>query len=589
MIGIFKGKATIDEQMYLRKVDDDFSRLIKIDMYAPITQCIHEQDVHRLIDAVEELKNSDMKQDVVVLRIKKSDGEYCWVTVRLSYASFKIDGKAVISLDINELDNHSMLNNIRDINEEYSVYLDLMDGIVLEYSEETRILNVIFKISGQDMNLFCGSVEEWKKVMLNGNVSEDFAAEFENMCADIEQFKKEFKYDIQTSFFSKAQEMDICTFKFRTIKNRCGNSRVLGVVARYGKNRDKEVLFNMQYARDTGLDVLNKKSITEYAKKVILGGYDKKVFLCIFDLDDFKTINDTCGHMFGDEVLNTVAEIIKDAVGNRGMVGRIGGDELFIVIDKVEEHTELRNMLRTIRTNVEWAYKGKRDDVNITCSIGVATYPDNGDTYEKVFQLADKMLYRAKEKGKNRYVIYIPEIHDEEYVMAAANAASSQKAEYTKLGKTELMMKVIDSFLTKKIITYENLLNDVGYSLNLDTVMLIYEDMNIITTWNKDGRDKCDVERSRMASEKDFFDNFDSNNMYVLNGVYNLEGKYPEVLAMLNELKIESAIFYKFIKHGQMYGYALFARKTRRQKWSDYEITMLGVVGKALEISFSDR
>ena len=89
--------------------------------------------------------------------------------------------------------------------------------------------------------------------------------------------------------------------------------------------------------RDAGTELLNKKAITNYAKKLIDKRVNHKVTIAIIDIDDFKTINDTYGHMFGDEVLRDVAQILREAVGRNGMCGRIGGDEMFIVMEHFED------------------------------------------------------------------------------------------------------------------------------------------------------------------------------------------------------------------------------------------------------------
>jgi diguanylate cyclase (GGDEF)-like protein len=347
------------------------------------------------------------------------------------------------------------------------------------------------------------------------------------------------------------------------------------------------VLLGTDFNKDVGIDVLNKKAITDYAKRAIATG-GKKVYIAVLDLDHFKTINDTFGHLFGDEVLATTAEIIKEAVGNRGIVGRIGGDEMMIVIDRIEEHTELRNLLRTIRTNVEWAYKGKRDDVNVTCSIGVAAYPEHGDNYEKVFQIADKMLYLAKEKGRNRYIIYIPEIHDPKNA-TIRNEQNESKITALQNDKVGIMQRLIENFLIKKIVTNEMIFGEIGYGYGLDEILMLYENMSVALQWTE--TEICsDIRKiSFFQPDEAFIEHFDKNKVFVMNGLFNLEGKSPQIASVLQEKGIESAVFYKITKMDQCVGYVMFARRSRRSMWSEYEIMVLSVIGKILELSVMDR
>ena len=118
--------------------------------------------------------------------------------------------------------------------------------------------------------------------------------------------------------------------------------------------------------------------------------------------------------MFGDEVICNVADVIKESVEGKGVAGRIGGDEMFIVVEGLESNDEIRNVLRTIRNNVSFMYNNQPDKPHVTCSIGSSTYPCDGQTYEELFNIADKMLYLAKEKGRDRYIIYLP---DSDYIL----------------------------------------------------------------------------------------------------------------------------------------------------------------------------
>lgn len=108
--------------------------------------------------------------------------------------------------------------------------------------------------------------------------------------------------------------------------------------------------------KDPGTDLLNKRAITDYVRKLIDSQPGHTVTIAIIDIDDFKTINDTYGHMFGDEVLCKVADILRDAVGSRGLCGRIGGDEMFIIMEGLNDNEGIRNVLRTIRNNTKWLY-----------------------------------------------------------------------------------------------------------------------------------------------------------------------------------------------------------------------------------------
>jgi diguanylate cyclase (GGDEF)-like protein/PAS domain S-box-containing protein len=132
------------------------------------------------------------------------------------------------------------------------------------------------------------------------------------------------------------------------------------------------------------------------------------------DLDNFKSINDTFGHSAGDEVLIEVSKDLAKSVDGFGAVGRFGGDELLII--------DLKNISRRDKNRFfEKLYKksgyiGKEmhfgdGTARITATSGCASYPNDADDYDKLFELIDKMLYVGKSEGRNCYTIYDKDEH----------------------------------------------------------------------------------------------------------------------------------------------------------------------------------
>ncbi|MDY6905749.1 MAG: GGDEF domain-containing protein [Thermodesulfobacteriota bacterium] len=124
--------------------------------------------------------------------------------------------------------------------------------------------------------------------------------------------------------------------------------------------------------------------------------------LCILDLDDFKSINDTYGHQAGDRVLREFARTIKDNVRSEDYVGRYGGEEFLVVFVNFEcrdNTTSCVQRLLTVTSNMR--FPDIDDDLRITVSIGVATYKAP-ESIDNMISRADEALYQAKANGKNR-------------------------------------------------------------------------------------------------------------------------------------------------------------------------------------------
>lgn len=121
------------------------------------------------------------------------------------------------------------------------------------------------------------------------------------------------------------------------------------------------------------------------------------------DLDRFKAVNDIHGHAAGDEVIRTVAERLREAVGDRGLVSRVGGDEFVILVNAFRDRQRLSLLSQTIITSVSLPITlstGVVVDVGI--SLGIATAPESGASAGDIMEMADRALYASKEGGRGR-------------------------------------------------------------------------------------------------------------------------------------------------------------------------------------------
>ncbi|HOK41237.1 MAG TPA: GGDEF domain-containing protein [bacterium] len=134
--------------------------------------------------------------------------------------------------------------------------------------------------------------------------------------------------------------------------------------------------------------------------------YNLSLSLLMCDIDFFKNFNDTYGHEIGDEVLKTVANILKNSIRESDYVGRYGGEEFMIILTEANKENA-NKIAERIRQNIESNYiYYKNNKLKITISIGISTYPEDGNDEEEIIKAADKALYTAKKKGRNRVELY---------------------------------------------------------------------------------------------------------------------------------------------------------------------------------------
>lgn len=123
--------------------------------------------------------------------------------------------------------------------------------------------------------------------------------------------------------------------------------------------------------------------------------------LLFIDMDNFKAVNDTYGHLVGDDVLRTVAKTLKDSIRASDFAARVGGDEFVVFLVDVTSQEQALKCAERICQNLN-RLRLQHDEYCLSCSIGVALAPKDGTSYRELVKKADKMVYKAKAGGKNQ-------------------------------------------------------------------------------------------------------------------------------------------------------------------------------------------
>lgn len=131
----------------------------------------------------------------------------------------------------------------------------------------------------------------------------------------------------------------------------------------------------------------------------------KSAFLMI-DLDNFKSVNDTWGHIAGDSLLSNIAVVIQSILTPADVASRMGGDEFGIYISKISGIDQVREMVVRLMHKIVERMKEIESPMKVTASIGIAISPNDGINYQTLYHNADKALYHAKNSGKNDYCFF---------------------------------------------------------------------------------------------------------------------------------------------------------------------------------------
>ncbi len=282
----------------------------------------------------------------------------------------------------------------------------------------------------------------------------------------------------------------------------------------------------------------------------------------IIDLDNFKSINDNYGHVLGDAVLARTADDLRAYLGADGLVGRFGGDEFLVInfncVDYDAVHGFCDRMHRTLfRRNV--VLNGVR--LYLTATTGSASYPQDAQDYDTLFAQVDKTLYRGKTKGRNCYIIFVREKHQNLDITKLTHRSLydtfRQMAEGFDAG-SDLRDRMSRGFAPlRRILHWSGLMyvNGAGEATNLETGAAV----------------------GRVESIGPLVD----QGLYAPSHFDEIRGAAPLLFGLLDGLGLGSALFHRVGAPEENLGYLIFCPELHTMHiWQDEECAVAYVYSR---------
>jgi diguanylate cyclase (GGDEF)-like protein len=138
----------------------------------------------------------------------------------------------------------------------------------------------------------------------------------------------------------------------------------------------------------------------------------KELAVLFIDLDRFKNINDTLGHDAGDTLLKEIGQRLKQCLRDSDTVARLGGDEFVVLLEELDDQKHVSVVAHKIQTSLVMPFATLGQEFHVTASIGISTYPTDGEDEQTLMKNADIAMYRAKEEGKNNFQFYSKELNE---------------------------------------------------------------------------------------------------------------------------------------------------------------------------------
>ena len=286
----------------------------------------------------------------------------------------------------------------------------------------------------------------------------------------------------------------------------------------------------------------------------------------MIDLDNFKYINDSFGHTAGDEVLKFVSKGIAEVVGDSGLVGRFGGDELLLVdIRNIEQEQKesffekLYMQSGALRTTMDFDTGSSL----ITATSGSASYPADAEIFDELFGIVDKMLYLGKGRGRDCYTVYDPSVHKNLEIVHL-----SRKGIFREMQNIKAMMN-LKKGLRDKLTAVTPELRDI----------LQIKDLYYVEA---DGRMKSVMEPSFDGDAADISDLM-KEDIFTDRTMDRVEKDSPVFYRTLKEKGLESALIMRFGSSASAPCYLVCAVERAFRIWQDNECAILYYLTGLLE------
>ncbi|MCM1186202.1 MAG: GGDEF domain-containing protein [Lachnoclostridium sp.] len=575
----FEQRAVVfsDCKVYVRKnfavasADEWYYEYVKENSYLALTELLPPEDAAILQEGMETL----IEPIEIYTRLDNRRNEgYRNVYLRLENCDKTEEGEHLYLVNILDIvDMERRTRKLDGVISKYRHFMTLKNEYYFDYFISKDRLVIYKYIDEISVTVYESSLEQFRQNCENNGQTEEQKRQIEDFCTYLE--KRTHRFEVEF-----------------TMNNEDGTAKCLARGGTFLRNDDiiagvfspdqaavQETYYLTAAAKDVGTGLFNKKAATEYAVEKLSLAKGAVCWLLIIDIDDFKSVNDSFGHLFGDQVIYKVADTLRHHVSLRGIVGRFGGDEFFILLDKVKTREDVKTLLKSIVKELAVAYDPK---LKVTLSIGISQYPKDGTDFAELFGKADKALYIAKEKGKNRHIIYEEEKHgayhkDGIQAQTVAYVVSREK-------RREALRNIIGNIYKQGA---EYVTDRPEVQKNIRDLF----DLDGFTVYTNYGRDvlcrngsySCETpDTNGELTEESYQELFGREDVLIVNNMTSFKTKHPEFYKLAKKQEITATIRCLVRKEGVPFAMIHFDVFNRNRKWSDMDIEMLSLIGCCL-------
>lgn len=339
------------------------------------------------------------------IEASRADGERITIHAEVSVCSD--GGEYVLNCifhNINDISAAAKASS--DLNAMMMSVMSISADNIFEYRVSGDCLKAYKNVGGNFVERL--SVNDFEQYFRSGGfVCEDDEDSFEQLCTNIKSGIDKGTFEMR---LKGSDDPDYKWYRvsYKTIRDRISNAYIGAV----GKTEDISGLKSanqrlIEKAERDPLTKLYNKAATKSLIKNCLRTDSRETYdaFIIVDVDNFKQVNDTLGHLFGDSLLVELAQEMQDLFRSNDIIGRIGGDEFIVFLRGLKQLSHIESKADDLCKIFKLLYS-EDDGVKVSGSLGIALYPQDGDTFDELYRKADIALYTSKRSGKSCYHFY---------------------------------------------------------------------------------------------------------------------------------------------------------------------------------------
>ena len=522
-----------------------------------------------------------------VMLVKK-DKSLISVDIRGSLFRYENDMPIYTCILIENTDLKKSQRDLKMQNDYYKSILELSDNIIFEWNFKER--KMIYFRNWKNKFGFIPDFLGYKKTVEEMCYKDDLNL-FNSMIKNIVGGLAD--NEVQVRLKKMNGKYIWCKVVTKTIFDKDNKpERLIGNIIDIDKQTRETLKLKEQSERDPLTQLYNKVIIErKIINYLITDGEDKLNAMMIIDIDDFKSVNDKLGHYFGDAVITQISDKLMKLFFDIDLVGRIGGDEFVVFLKNVSSEDVVLENAKEILKIFNKSYTGENNDYKISGSIGISLYPRDGKNYSELFKCADKALYLAKRKGKDRFEVYNEGIELKDCIINRKNILE----DYSKINsigydKTyeNIVIKTFEVlFDTKDIhVAIDIILNMIGRHYNINHVYIYevseeYNTLNMTYEYYDDIIYSKDNKKVYIDNLEGMLDMFDSDNIFYCNDVKALNFDFKEITYTEGTKSLLQCIINE---DGEFKGLVGFDDCTQNRKWVKKEIDSIIFISKIISV-----